>query len=273
VGDDQVAEIGEQRAAPKPAGGGRERTFGESLTRRHSLLFLGPQGVVAVVLWPIAPGGEPIKSTSPTLRSRGGCIDQRGRPSARRVHPEIRRWIGEGLCPPSKPHPTPRGGSPSPTKSRPDLCRACPLATSSSTRAAPQLGVARQTVLNQVRSGHRHAVHVVEGKRRGLRIRIHADEQGQLTYERQEEQASSPQTSDGYEAEAVVRSVATACPYLRRELMGAAHQMDRATPGVWPPPGCAQCRAHGGPTDSRDRTGRLTPGVRPGRVWPIRLPT
>ena len=44
--------------------------------------------------------------------------------------------------------------------------------------AARQLGVARQTVLNQVRAGRRNAIHVVEGKRRGLRIQIHPDEQG-----------------------------------------------------------------------------------------------
>ena len=46
--------------------------------------------------------------------------------------------------------------------------------------AARQLGVARQTVLNQVRAGRRNAIQVVEGKRRGLRIEIHPDEQGLL---------------------------------------------------------------------------------------------
>ena len=46
--------------------------------------------------------------------------------------------------------------------------------------AARLLGVTRQTVLNQVRSGRRNAIHVVEGKRRGLRIEIHPSEQGLL---------------------------------------------------------------------------------------------
>lgn len=46
--------------------------------------------------------------------------------------------------------------------------------------AARQLSVARQTVLNQVRAGTRNAVHVVQGKRRGLRIEIHPSEQGLL---------------------------------------------------------------------------------------------
>ena len=48
--------------------------------------------------------------------------------------------------------------------------------------AARQLGVARQTVLNQVRAGRRNAVQVVEGKRRGLRIEIHSDEEGLLVH-------------------------------------------------------------------------------------------
>lgn len=46
--------------------------------------------------------------------------------------------------------------------------------------AARRLGVARQTVLNQVRAGRRKAVMVKEGKRHGLRIEIRPDEQGLL---------------------------------------------------------------------------------------------
>jgi hypothetical protein len=44
----------------------------------------------------------------------------------------------------------------------------------------------RQTILNQVRAGRRNAVHVLEGKRRGMRIEIRPGEQGLL------EPASSP---------------------------------------------------------------------------------
>jgi DNA invertase Pin-like site-specific DNA recombinase len=47
--------------------------------------------------------------------------------------------------------------------------------------AAARLGVSRQTVLNQVRRGQRHAIHVTQGRRRGLRIQLHPDEQGLLT--------------------------------------------------------------------------------------------
>ena len=47
-------------------------------------------------------------------------------------------------------------------------------------RGRRQLGVARQTVLNQVRAGRRNAVQVLEGKRRGLRIEICPSEQGLL---------------------------------------------------------------------------------------------
>jgi predicted DNA-binding protein (UPF0251 family) len=46
--------------------------------------------------------------------------------------------------------------------------------------AARQLGVARQTVLNQVRAGRRNAVMVVAGKRRGLRIEVRPGEHGLL---------------------------------------------------------------------------------------------
>jgi len=46
--------------------------------------------------------------------------------------------------------------------------------------AARQLGVARQTMLNQVRAGRRNAVMVLDGRRRGLRIEIHPDEQALL---------------------------------------------------------------------------------------------
>ncbi|HEV7807394.1 MAG TPA: hypothetical protein VGO80_16360 [Solirubrobacteraceae bacterium] len=38
--------------------------------------------------------------------------------------------------------------------------------------AARRLGLARQTVLNQVRTGQRDAIQVVNGKRRGLRIHV-----------------------------------------------------------------------------------------------------
>jgi hypothetical protein len=47
-------------------------------------------------------------------------------------------------------------------------------------QAAGLLGVARQTVLNQVRAGRRNAVMVVEGKRRRLRIEICPGERGLL---------------------------------------------------------------------------------------------
>ena len=46
--------------------------------------------------------------------------------------------------------------------------------------AARSLGVARQTVLNQVRAGQRDAIHVTLGRRGGLRVQVHAGEQGQL---------------------------------------------------------------------------------------------
>ncbi len=38
--------------------------------------------------------------------------------------------------------------------------------------AARRLGLARQTVLNQIRRGERRAIQVTNGRRRGLRIEI-----------------------------------------------------------------------------------------------------
>lgn len=40
-------------------------------------------------------------------------------------------------------------------------------------QAAHSLGLARQTVLNQVRRGQRDAIHVTQGKRGGLSIQLH----------------------------------------------------------------------------------------------------
>jgi predicted DNA-binding protein (UPF0251 family) len=92
----------------------------------------------------------------------------------------IRRWLAEGLLPAEQTAPyAPRRISLTDEVRRrfvPDV----PAGYVRLDRAARQLGVARQTVLNQVRSGQRDGVHVVKGKRRGLRIQIHPDEQGQL---------------------------------------------------------------------------------------------
>jgi hypothetical protein len=46
--------------------------------------------------------------------------------------------------------------------------------------AAARPGLARQTILNQIRRGDRDAIHVTQGQRRGLRVQLHAQEQGLL---------------------------------------------------------------------------------------------
>jgi hypothetical protein len=46
--------------------------------------------------------------------------------------------------------------------------------------AAAQTGLARQTILNQIRHGDRDAIHVTQGQRRGLRVQLHPQEQGLL---------------------------------------------------------------------------------------------
>ena len=46
--------------------------------------------------------------------------------------------------------------------------------------AAAQPGLARQTVLNQIRRGERDAIHITQGRRRGLRVQLQPQEQGLL---------------------------------------------------------------------------------------------
>lgn len=97
----------------------------------------------------------------------------------------IRRWLAEGLLPAEQtsPHAPWRISITDQVRAR--FVPEVPADYLKLDQAARQLGAARQTVLNQIRSGHRHAVHVVEGKRRGLRIQIHPNEQGQLTHQTQ----------------------------------------------------------------------------------------
>jgi MerR HTH family regulatory protein len=105
----------------------------------------------------------------------------------------IRRWLAEGLLPAEQtsPHAPWRISITDQVRAR--FVPEVPAGYLKLDQAARQLGVARQTVLNQIRSGHRHAVHVVEGKRRGLRIQIHPNEQGQLTPRPSDEKAAGLQ--------------------------------------------------------------------------------
>ena len=92
----------------------------------------------------------------------------------------IRRWLAEGLLPAEQtaPHAPWRICLTDEVRRRfvPDV----PDGYVKLGEAARALGVARQTVLNQVRTGVRDAIHVTEGKRRGLRIQLHPHEQGLL---------------------------------------------------------------------------------------------
>jgi excisionase family DNA binding protein len=92
----------------------------------------------------------------------------------------IRRWLAEGLLPAEQTaaHAPWRIRLTDEVRQRfvPDV----PSGYVKLDDAARALGVARQTVLNQVRAGLRDAIHVTEGKRRGLRIQLHPDEQGLL---------------------------------------------------------------------------------------------
>jgi transposase-like protein len=91
----------------------------------------------------------------------------------------IRRWLSEGLpAEQTAEHPPWRIRLTDEVRAR--FVPMIPNGNVKLDEAARQVGLARQTVLNQVRAGRRRAVHVVEGKRRGLRIEIHPDEQGLL---------------------------------------------------------------------------------------------
>jgi excisionase family DNA binding protein len=94
--------------------------------------------------------------------------------------PTIRRWVQEGLL------PAEQTTEHAPWRIRLTdevLQRFVPTVPDGYVKlddVARRLGVARQTVLNQVRAGRRKAVMVMEGKRRGLRIEIRPGEQGLL---------------------------------------------------------------------------------------------
>lgn len=92
----------------------------------------------------------------------------------------IRRWLAEGLLPAEQTaeHAPWRIRLTDDVRER--FVPTVPDGYVKLDEAARQLGVAKQTVLNQVRAGRRRAVEVVDGKRRGLRIEIHANEQGLL---------------------------------------------------------------------------------------------
>lgn len=62
--------------------------------------------------------------------------------------------------------------------------------------AERQLGLARQTVLNQVRAGERRAIQVMQGKRRGLRIELGGADQRLLAT--QEAVQGGREDVDGY---------------------------------------------------------------------------
>jgi hypothetical protein len=94
----------------------------------------------------------------------------------------IRRWVNEGLLPAEQTTEHAPWRIRLTDHIRERFVPTVPDGYVKLDEAARQLGLAKQTVLNQVRAGRRDAVEVVEGKRRGLRIEIHPDEQGLLTH-------------------------------------------------------------------------------------------
>jgi excisionase family DNA binding protein len=99
---------------------------------------------------PPTPGAEGV-SINEAARQLGVCTQT------------IRRWLAEGLLPAEQtsPHAPWRISITDQVRQRfvPDV----PAGYLKLDQAARQLGLARQTVLNQVRSGQRRAVHIVRG--------------------------------------------------------------------------------------------------------------
>ena len=91
--------------------------------------------------------------------------------------PTVRRWVAEGLLPAEQTTEHAPWRIRLTDEVRQRFVPTVPDGYVKLDEAARQLGVARQTVLNQVRDGRRNAVEVIEGKRRGLRIEIRSDEQ------------------------------------------------------------------------------------------------
>ena len=82
----------------------------------------------------------------------------------------LHRWLQAGFIAGEQDTPARPGGSASTTSSAPCSSRTHPPATCrSSTRCAP-FGVSRQTVLQRVKRGELQALHVRNGRRKGLRI-------------------------------------------------------------------------------------------------------
>ena len=92
----------------------------------------------------------------------------------------IRRWLREGLLPAEQTAPH----APWRIKLSDDVRRRfipeVPAGYVRLADAAAQTGLARQTILNQIRRGDRDAIHVTQGQRRGLRVQLHPQEQGLL---------------------------------------------------------------------------------------------
>jgi DNA invertase Pin-like site-specific DNA recombinase len=121
---------------------------------------------------PVAPPPNPdseLVSIHETARQLGVCTQT------------IRRWLADGLLPGEQTAPH----APWRIRLSDDIRRRfvpeIPEGHVTLDVAAARLGVTRQTVLNQVRRGQRNAIHVTQGRRRGLRIQLHPDEQGLLT--------------------------------------------------------------------------------------------
>ena len=84
----------------------------------------------------------------------------------------MRRWLRDGLLPGEQITPAAPWRIRLSAEVRARFVPDIPDGFVALDEAARRLGVARQTVLHQVQRGQRHAIHVTQGRRKGLRIDV-----------------------------------------------------------------------------------------------------
>jgi excisionase family DNA binding protein len=95
----------------------------------------------------------------------------------------VRRWLRDGLLPGEQITPGAPWRIRLTEEIRARFVPDVPEGFVALDEAAQRLGVARQTVLHQVQRGQRNAIHVTQGRRKGLRIDVSDAQAGLLDHQ------------------------------------------------------------------------------------------
>jgi excisionase family DNA binding protein len=95
----------------------------------------------------------------------------------------VRRWLRDGLLPGEQITPGAPWRIRLTEEIRARFVPDVPNGFVALNEAAQRLGVARQTVLHQVQRGQRNAIHVTQGRRKGLRIDVSDAQAGLLDHQ------------------------------------------------------------------------------------------